>query len=157
MPLSKARSEAEVLAAVRAYTQRGVHSTSEARKFLTDRGTDEARLAGLICVLEKDGLLDDRACARLCAEHWARAGYGTPVIQARLSEKGLDDSTIADALLRLNESESDEDRARGWIAGRGRRNASVRTLARQLLGRGFERALIARLLKLPEEETELSE
>ncbi len=114
-------------------------------------------MAGLICVLEKDGLLDDRVCARLCAEHWARAGYGTPVIQARLSEKGLDDSTIADALLRLNETESDEDRARGWLAGRGRRNASVRTLARQLLGRGFERALIARLLKLPEEETDLSE
>ena len=157
MPLSKARSEAENLAAVRAYTQRGVRSVSEARKYLEERGADEARVAGLISVLRQDGLLDDRACARLSAEHWARAGYGAAVIQAKLSAKGLDGSTIADALLRLNESESDEDRARGWLAaGRGRQTASAHTLAGQLLRRGFERALISRLLKLPE-ETELSE
>ncbi len=96
------------------------------------------------------GLLDDEACARLWAGHWARRGYAWRVIEARLSAKGLAGALIERAAGVVGSGPTaDEDRARMVAAvcasdpldPRGRRR-----LAQRLAARGFETDLIGKVL-----------
>jgi len=93
--------------------------------------------------------LDDRACAELWADHWARRGYAWSAIRLKLSEKGLDAHAIAHAASRLGTASSDDERARRIVTqhlrpGEGRRQQA--RLGRMLASRGFDQDLIERVL-----------
>jgi SOS response regulatory protein OraA/RecX len=94
-------------------------------------------------------MVDDRLCARLWADHWARRGYAWSAIRVKLSEKGLDEQAIEHAASWLGTASDDDARARLVIAQRLRRRAGARQrsrLGRALASRGFDSDLIERIL-----------
>ena len=125
----------------------GVRSSADALAYLRrhDVPLEHARL--LLRDATRRGALDDRACARLWAEHWARQGYANAAIRARLDAKALPSSAIDDAIARLSQGEDDElSRARRLVSARRRRGRPPARLAQALAARGFEPELIERLL-----------
>ena len=95
------------------------------------------------------GLLDDRAAARLWADHWARQGYAAAAIYEKLSRKGFSNALSRFTLNQFDPSADDESRARTWLARRtrsGTASPAPSRLARALASRGFDAELIERLL-----------
>jgi regulatory protein len=130
------------------YTRSGVRSTHDVRRHLKRRGVPEHLSARVVADARRRGLIDDQACARLWADHWARRGYAGAAIRQRLAAKGLEGRVIDDAA-RLVGAASDEDRARLVMEAVIRRSAGrpVRPrLARALASRGFDGELIEQLL-----------
>ncbi len=153
MSASKPDNDArQVLAAAARYVRSGVRSTSEVRGYLLRHGLPPQTAARVVSEYRTRGLLDDRACARLWAEHWARRGYAWAAIREKLSGKGLAEEAITAAAGRLNAPEQEIDRARRLIAGRVWLRADTRQrarVARALSLRGFDVDLIEQLLSDP--------
>jgi len=150
---------ARALAALIRYTRAGVRSTRQVLAYLQQRGVSSDTAVRTVRLCQARGILDDRACARLWADHWARQGYAWAAIRQKLTEKGLDDSTIDDATHRLGLASDDGARARLVVAqrirlpaprsrqaGRGAGRPPRARLARTLASRGFDSELIERVL-----------
>lgn len=91
------------------------------------------------------GVVDDRACARLLAEHWARQGYAGAAIRLKLAAKGLEGPRIAPIVESMARASDDEARARLVAAQRNRRGGRA-GLSRRLAARGYEPDIIERIL-----------
>ena len=160
MSSSKPGSERDrTLAATLRYARSGVRSAAEVRAFLRRRGVAPGTMARLMTACRAHGSLDDRACARLWAGHWARRGYAGAAIAQRLAAKGLGAHTIDVALSHLARESPDDARARlladSYLRrqpGAPRRGRSWRAprragrLARALASRGFDSDVIERVL-----------
>ena len=149
MSSSKPHDEPRVLAAIPRYVRSGVRSTQEVLTYLRRRGVSPSRAARLVREYHARGLLDDRASARLWAEHWARGGYATATIQLKLSAKGFDEHVIHATIQQWCPASDDEERARVVLAQRARRTTARPArarLARILASRGFDSDVIERIL-----------
>ena len=145
--LSKLDHEAaRVLASVTRYLRTAVRSTNDVRSYLTQRGIAPRVRDAVLLQATAQGLLDDRAAARLWADHWARRGYAWAAIHERLSQKGFDDPTIHAVALRYGSVSEDQTRARALVAGLLRQDLSPKILARKLASRGFDTDVIDRVL-----------
>ena len=137
------------------YVAAGVRSTHEVLAYLRRRGIPPQHAARIVSDYRIRGRLDDRACACLWADHWARQGYAWSAIQLKLSAKGLGEDAIAEAASRLGPASTDEARARLLIAQRTQggmdRRQRVR-LARTLASRGFDPELVDQVLNPPNAE-----
>ena len=150
MSLSKLADDASrVLAAARRYVQAGVRSRHEVTIYLRRRGVTAETTNCTLATLGAHGLLDDRACARLWADQWARRVYAIAAIRVKLTAKGLNEETVNHAITQLRISLDDEARARAVAAqyarprtGRGERSRVARTL----ISRGFDADLIEQVL-----------
>ncbi|MBI3021730.1 MAG: RecX family transcriptional regulator [Candidatus Omnitrophica bacterium] len=152
--MSSSRAEGKgrpVLAALPRYLRSSVRSSCEVVAYLRRRGLSPQRAARAVLESQASGLLDDEACARLWADHWARRGWAWAAIRAKLSLKGLDERAIDGAVRHLEAAADDGARARLVAAAYLRRHAatptSQRTLARSLAFRGFDADLIDRVLR----------
>lgn len=143
--------EPRLRAVVWRYLRTGVRSTQEALQFLSRRGVSPQRAAGLVGMYRAQGLLDDRAAARLLGEHWAGQGYAASAIRLKLLDKGFDEQLAHDTVTRLLCDADDEERARRLLAQQRLRRSSRRPvpsrLARILASRGFDSELIERVLR----------
>ena len=154
------------LVAARRYLRARVRSAYELRSYLQHRGYPPEVVGRVIARCRADTLLDDRSCARLWADHWARQGYAWSAIHAKLSAKGLEEDAIQHAASRLRIAADDRARAR-LVAAQGASRSTQRSdvrerarlceatasrqrsrarLARRLASRGFEPDVIAQVL-----------
>lgn len=146
--MSSSKLESSLKEAIR-YASAGVRSRQDVRAYLERRGAPRQTITRVLETCSDRGLLDDRACARLWAAHWARRGYAQSAIAQRLSEKALHATTIEDAINEVVRDSDDETRARAVAAQRlGRRTfrPSRSRLARTLAARGFDPDVIERVL-----------
>ena len=137
------------MAALPRYLRSGVRSTRETIEHLRRLGVPLPQASRAVADCQRRGLLDDRACAQLWAEHWARRGYAWAAIRLKLSEKGLDARAIEHAASRLGMASTDESRARLALSQRIRSGDGPQQrprLARMLASRGFDQDLIERVL-----------
>jgi regulatory protein len=155
-------ADARTVQAVRRYLRAGARSAHELRAFLRKRGVPESAVRSLVASSAKLGWVDDEACAKLCALHWANQGYATDAIRTRLLGKGLDPSIVFRILLRLHLAGDDEPRARALVQRQRRATSSRQQTARRprqthrhlvglLARRGFDQDLIERVLGQPSE------
>lgn len=146
--LKKTANEPAVVARAVLYVQRGVRSTRDVTAYLTRLGLNSQQAQSIVEKFVQKGLVNNRACARLWADHFARKGFAWPLIRLKLSEKGLDDQAIDAANERGSLSATDRQRALGLIAQwRSKRSAlsGKVALARRLASYGFEEELINEL------------
>lgn len=134
-------------AAADRYVHVGVRSTEEVRAYLAARRVSPETAERWVREYERRGALNDRACARLWAEQWARQGYGWSVIHHRLTTKGLPPEAIDDAAKRVGHPSAELSRARALVARRARGRLAWSRLARTLASRGFEPELIEQVLR----------
>ena len=149
MSSSKPHDEPCVPTALSRYVRSGVRSTQEVVTYLRRHGVPPTRAARVVKQYRAQGLLDDRASARLWAEHWARRGYATAAIRLKLAAKGFDERVIDDTIHQWHPPSDDEERAREVVAQRVRRTAvrpARARLARTLASRGFDSDVIERIL-----------
>ncbi len=147
MSSSKPGDEAaRALTAATRWLNTRVHSTHEARAYLTGRRVRPGIITRVLTACRQRGLLDDRACARLWADHWAGRGYAWAAIRQRLAAKGLSDAAINAAAPR-GIAASDEALARQATAAWLQRHTSHHPdrLSRLLAARGFDGELIERI------------
>ena len=129
------------------YLASGVRSTHDVLAYLVARGAAPRDAARIVSAYASSGILDDRVCARLCAGHWARRGYAASAIRTKLAEKGLPSRLIDEAIRIEAGPENEERRARALATPRRGSSPRERTrLARRLTARGFDEALIERVL-----------
>ena len=143
------RRVGELVAAVARYSRTGVRSRCEAAAFLRRRGASAGLAAQVLAECRRCGLVDDRACAQLWADHWARRGYAWSAIRLKLADKGLDEEAIARAGQRAGMASDDGARARQLVASRARTGSGARQrvrLARALAARGYDAELIEQVL-----------
>ncbi len=136
-------------AAADRYVRSGVRSTQELRAYLAARQMPAGTAEQLIREYERRGALDDRACARLWAEQWARQQYAWTVIRERLITKGLPSDAIEQAAQSVGHPAAERARARA-LAARGARGGgrlAWSRLARTLASRGFDPELIEQILR----------
>jgi SOS response regulatory protein OraA/RecX len=126
----------------------GVRSTQEALTYLRRLGVSPAAATQIVNDVRARGLLDDRACARLWADHWARAGYAESAVRAKLSAKGFGEAAIREAVEHLGLPASEEARARELAGTLLRRPAGQ--VARRLASRGFSEDVIERVVREPD-------
>lgn len=149
--MSSSKPGDEVRAGVLRYLRTGVRSTRDALQYLSRRGLSLQRATGLVATFQAQGLLDDRAAARLWAEHWARQHYADSAIRLKLLAKGFDEPLARNTIARLLCDANDEERARRLLAQHLRRSSSRSVpsrLARLLASRGFDSELIERVLRI---------
>ncbi len=100
--------------------------------------------------LEREGWLDDRACAKLVAAHRVRQGFAWAAIRAELLQRGID-GRLVDTVLRPLQRESDdrhraEDIGRAHVKRLGKTaRGSSRVTARgagYLARRGFDESIV---------------
>ena len=128
------------------YAAAGVKSRQQLLSYARRSGLSGRAAAVLVDECVSRGLADDAAGARLWAEHWARHGYGSVAIRAKLEAKEFQPRAIETTLRRASAGE-EEARARALIAARRRAGRGGRAqLARSLGARGFDPDLIERLL-----------
>lgn len=134
------------------YVRTRVRSTSEARDYLRHLGMRPSAIQRAVAACQVCGWLDDSACARLWASHWARQGYAWAAIRLKLLEKGLSETSIASATEAMDVTAAgDAERARQVLARHLRRGAGSAPprprLARILASRGFDSETIDHLLR----------
>lgn len=142
--------EPRLRAVVSRYLRTSVRSTQDVLQYLSRRGVSPKRAAGLVGTYRAQGLLDDRAAARLWADHWARQGYAAWAIRLKLLDKGFNEQLAHNTITRLTCDANDEERARRLLAQHLRRSSSrpvPSRLARVLASRGFDSELIERVLR----------
>ena len=148
-PTAKEHEGRRLLATIPRYVRCGVRSTQEVVTYLRRRGVSPSRAERLVSEYHAQGLLDDRASARLWAEQWARRGYATATIRLKLSAKGFDELLIDETIQQRCPASDDEARARVVLAQCARRTAAHPArarLARTLASRGFDSDVIERIL-----------
>jgi len=126
------------LAALPRYLRSGVRSTRETIEHLRRLGVPLPQASRAVADCQRRGLLDDRACAQLWAEHWARQGYAAAAICERLNAKGLSDETMRAAIQCIEREGGDPQRARTWLAAGRNRGWSRTRAARALAARGHD-------------------
>jgi len=131
--------EREIPAAVSRYVRSGVRSTHEALQYLRRRGVPVRRAVAVVSACQAQGLLDDRAAARLWANHWARQGYAAEAIRLKLADKAFDERDILEVIRPLRVSTAEEERARLVLARDARRRTRGAPRA-EAVGRNPERA-----------------
>ena len=149
-PSGRGWDEPHLRAVVSRYLRTGVRSTQNVLQYLSHRGLSLQRAAGLVATFRARGLLDDRAAARLWADHWARQDYAASAIRLKLLDKGFDEPLAHNTVTRLIGDADDEERARRLLAQHLRRSSSrpvPSRLARLLASRGFDSELIERVLR----------
>ena len=127
-----------------------VHSAEEVRSYLRRRSVTPSEAACAVAACRARGLVDDRACARLWAEHWVRQGYAWAAIRAKLAAKGLSEAVIEQAAGARGTPDAEAARARTLLAKRLRAAAGVRArmrAARLLASHGFDEDLITQVLE----------
>ena len=131
------------------YVRSGVRSTRELRAYLAARRVGSEAAERLIREYERSGALDDRACARLWAEQWARRQYAWNTIRERLITKGLPTDAIESAAQSVGHPAAERSRARALVAraARGGGRLAWSRLARTLASRGFDPELIDEVLR----------
>jgi len=141
------REFASALAAAIRYTRAHVHSRQEVLQYLKRLGVSDGVGREVVAECADRGLVDDRACARLWAEHWAKLGYAQAAIHQRLTEKALHATAIEHAINLVTRDSDDEARARVVVARHLSRGRPPRSrLARALASRGFDPDVIERVL-----------
>jgi SOS response regulatory protein OraA/RecX len=148
--MSSSKRGHEASSSVRARLQRyaaaGVRSRQELLYYARRNGVRGHAAETLADECVSRGLAGDPAGARLWAGHWARRGYGSAAIRAKLEAKGFHAHAI-DAALRAAPAGDEEARARILIAARRRAGRGGHAgLVRALGARGFDPDLIERLL-----------
>jgi SOS response regulatory protein OraA/RecX len=144
--MSSLKPEHSLAQAIR-YARTGVRSRQEVQRFLERRGASASTIARILDICQARGVVDDRAYARLWAEHWARLGYARAAIHQRLAEKLVNATAIDHAINLVARDSDDEARARVVVARHLRRGRPSRSrLARALASRGFEPDVIDRVL-----------
>lgn len=132
------------------YLRAGTHSTQDVRAYLQRRGVSSSVISRVVAVCQARGVLDDRACARLLADQWARRGWAWAVIAAKLAERGVGEPGRAAAARAVGATGADDEaRARELIAHTtraGRTDAARRRSLRLLAARGFDDALIEQVV-----------
>ena len=150
MSSSKPEADARLRAAIPRYVRSGVRSTHDVLRYLRRRGLSNRAAVRWVSAYEAQGVLDDRASARIWANHWARQGYAAVAIRLKLAEKEFTDAIIEHVTTRYCPPTDDEARARLLLAQRSARAGTHRAtrsrLARTLASRGFDADLIERLL-----------
>ena len=149
MSSSKPRSDAErLLASAIRYAGTGVRSGQQVRAYLQRAGAAVGTAERIVAACRVRGLVDDRACARLKAEHLARRGYAWAAIRVKLSAQGLTDGDIASAGRVLGTAADDAARARGVAASYRRRTPrpTAQRITRALASRGFDADLIEHIV-----------
>jgi SOS response regulatory protein OraA/RecX len=132
------------------YARKVVRSTHDVRAYLTRRAIPRRLADAVIARCQSLGVLDDRAAARLWADHWSRQGYAWSAIRLKLTQRGFEDRVIQE-LASSDASVSHETaRARAVVAAALHKNPSHphprgRT-ARLLAARGFDADVIDRVL-----------
>jgi SOS response regulatory protein OraA/RecX len=150
--LKPANDPSRALAMVGRYTRGRVRSSQEVLTYLGRRGVSPATATRVIAECRARGMLDDEACARLWADHWARRGYAWEAIRAKLAAKGVSGPVVDRAARRLGTAGDDEGRARHVVASYQRRphaGGASQRLARALRARGFDPEVIERVLAEP--------
>ena len=140
---------ARALAVATRWLRTGVRSTHEVRSYLTGRRVRPGAITRVIRECHRRGLLDDRACARLWADHWARRGYAWAAIRQRLAMKGLPEAAIDAAAARIGTTTADAARARQAAETWCRRPSAARSAARLgrfLAARGFDESVIEHIV-----------
>ena len=137
------------MTAVTRYLRAGVHSKQEISAYLQRRGIQTTVAQRVMAEARANGLINDDACAKLWAEHWARRGYAWSAIRLKLTAKGLSDEVIARAAKTLHMASADLLRARELVNHHLQRtttrNASPRVW-RLLTSRGFDQDVIEQVL-----------
>lgn len=149
MSSSKREADARLRAVTTRFLRSRVRSTQEVLSLLRRQGASARAVARAVRAYRAQGVLDDRAAARLWAEQWARQGYAASAIRLKLSEKGFPNGLATDVVTRYHPPTDDEARARQLMARRTRPGAARLSrirLARTLASRGFDAELIERLL-----------
>ena len=150
MSSSKDDEDVRARTVARRYLRGRVRSTSDTLAFLRRHGFSAATATRVIAACHAQSLLDDEACARLWAEHWARRGYAWALIREKLSAKGLPDSAIERAARHVGSAAADDlARARHALESRTRLGQGTTQrvrLLRQLAARGFDNETIERVL-----------
>ena len=144
------------LALARRYARFRARSTAELQAYLQRQRFPQPLIDRVITECVEEGLLDDRACAKLWATHLADRGDAWGAVREQLLAKGLDQELIAEVLASLQARADDATRARDLAQaslarkGLGRRPGADRRLhdrvARLLSQRGFDSELIDRVL-----------
>jgi regulatory protein len=131
------------------FLARREHSRAELRRKLLTDDVDAAALDILLDDLEGKKLLSDRRFAEVLAQSKG-ARYGVASLSRTLSQQGVSPELAAAALAPLQATE--RDRALElWRRRFGAPAADLRARARQhrfLLGRGFDPATVAWILKM---------
>ena len=138
-----------VLALVRRYLRHRVRTVHDVQVYLQRHRVPEPLRTQVLDACVAQGLLDDVIAGRLWAEHWARRGYASHAIHAKLTAKGLNAQTIRQVIQAVGTTETDDMRAR-VVAARVVVSAPgppVRLrVARRLASRGFDSDVIERIL-----------
>jgi SOS response regulatory protein OraA/RecX len=138
------------VAALTRYVRRTVRSTHEARAYLQRLGYPSDLITRAVQACVTRGELEDGACGRLWAEHWARQGYAWAAIRERLLAKGLDEAAVAAAARAVGTQDADAERARALLGHRritGTGALRRARLARLLSAKGFDAETIEHLLE----------
>ena len=158
--MSSSRREADASPAILAaygYARARVRSRQELLAYLRRRGYAAASVASAVAACANRGLIDDRACAVLWANAWARHGYAWAAIRLKLAAKGLGSQAVTEAERSIGSRPDDEARARALASSylhrsvnasppRSRHGQAAR-LSRVLTSRGFDQDLIERILE----------
>ena len=139
------------LALARRYLRFGTRSTAQLLVYLQEHRIPARLIETLITDCTRDGLLDDRACAKLWATSLADRGYAWAAIREQLLAKGLAEGLVTQVIALLQARASDEVRARAVVQervrGRAGNDQRLRArVARFLSQRGFDSGLIDRVL-----------
>ena len=145
------RETRRLLAAVTRYTRVRVRSTHEVRAYLQRHQASPPVLQHLLDILTAQGLLDDRAAARLWAEQWARRGYAAEAIRVKLSMRGFEDRTIAQVTTAMSSPAEEIGRAHHLVSQRSHRGQrgdqrEAGRVRRLLVSRGFDVDVIEQVL-----------
>ena len=155
---SKPSEVARLVRGATRYAKARVRSQRELTAYLDRQDAPRTAAAQVLETLRRQGLVDDAACARLWAEHWARQGYAWSAIQDKLAAKGLDDAAIASAARSHGTASADSARAVAAVEHLIRRSPGrvprslhpARTdrarVSRWLASHGFDDELIGRVL-----------
>ena len=150
MSSSKAADDPRrALVLARRYVRFGTRSIAEVRTYLQQQHVPQRLIERLIADCSREGLLDDRACAKLLATHLADRGYAWATIHEQLLAKGLDQRLVTQVLAPLEARADDATRARALVVqlrGRRREHRPRNRVARFLAQRGFDSELIDRVL-----------
>jgi len=137
---------ARALALATRYARARVRSAHEILAYLKRHRVSPRLCARILASCHTQGLVNDRACARLWAEEWARRGWSWSAIRGKLQAKGLAEEALEAAEEQLGGEAADTARAQQLIEQhRGTPPDRART-ARKLAARGFDVELIERLL-----------
>lgn len=130
----------------------GARERSEAqlRAALERKGHSESEIDATVVQLKRLKYLDDRRVAESKARTELTARQSKAAVARKLAAIGVDEAVGNAAVRRVGEELGHDDEAAARAVLKQRKLAGVKA-ARFLAGRGFDEALIRRLVDLPDE------